>query len=84
MLDCRYYDLCTFTDDSCNGEPECPKRGCCQFYSPMPDVKALNGLAYKLRDAGKVCHFGDRYEIDEAFKLVSKRIREAIGADDDD
>lgn len=45
MLDCRYYDLCCFTDDSCNGEPECPKRGHCQFYSPMPDVKALLELA---------------------------------------
>lgn len=45
MLDCRYYDLCCFTDDSCNGEPECPKRDHCQFYSPMPDVKALAGLA---------------------------------------
>lgn len=45
MFDCRYYDLCCFTDDSCNGEPECPKRGHCQFYSPMPDVKALLELA---------------------------------------
>lgn len=45
MLDCRYYDLCCFIDDSCNGEPECPKRDHCQFYSPMPDVKALKGLA---------------------------------------
>lgn len=41
MLDCRYYDLCYLTDDSCNGEPECPKREHCQFYSPMPEVKTL-------------------------------------------
>ena len=45
MLDCRYYDLCCFTDDSCNGEQECPKREHCQFYRPMPDVKALLELA---------------------------------------
>lgn len=45
MLDCRYYDLCSFMDDSCNGYPECPKRERCQFYSPMPDVRALMTLA---------------------------------------
>lgn len=45
MLDCRYYDMCFATDDSCNGEQECPKRDHCQLYSPMPDVKALKGLA---------------------------------------
>lgn len=69
MLDCRYYDLCCFTDDSCNGEPECPKRNHCQFYSPMPNIKALTGLSYEL-------------DAEKNFILVGgygRRIREALG-----
>lgn len=67
MLDCRYYDLCCFTDDSCNGEPECPKRGHCQFYSPMPDVKALLALADEMTvEKGDIWRW-------------SSRIREALG-----
>ena len=41
----KHYGACSFTDDSCNGEPECPKRKHCQFYSYMPDVKSLLALA---------------------------------------
>ena len=67
MLDCRYYDLCCFTDDSCNGEPECPKRDHCQFYSPMPDVGALEALADEMTvEKGDIWRW-------------SSRIREACG-----
>lgn len=79
MLDCRYYDLCCFTDDSCNGEPECPKRGYCQFYSPMPDVKALLELADEMETA-------DPEDLDVAIDYVTEcasRIREALGVSDD-
>lgn len=75
MLDCRYYDLCCFTDDSCNGEQECPKRGHCQFYSPMPDVGALLALADDLGNMSE--------ELPPAFRdmgmSVAHRIREALG-----
>lgn len=79
MLDCRYYDLCCFTDDSCNGEPECPKRDHCQFYSPMPDVKALAGLADEMDEVAQsrwqAGHKGIAInDVDRA-----ARIREALG-----
>lgn len=75
MFDCRYYDLCCFTDDSCNGEPECPKRGHCQFYSPMPDVDALLALADEIEDAR---HDGKPYGDYELYRW-QRRIREACG-----
>lgn len=80
MLDCRYYDLCCFTDDSCNGEPECPKRGHCQFYSPMPDAKALAGLADEMQghaDAEDYC--GDGRINAGCLWSYADRIREALG-----
>ena len=79
MLDCRYYDLCCFTDDSCNGEPECPKRDHCQFYSPMPDVKALEGLADEIDGARSD---GLPYGSYELYRW-QRIIREAMGVDDD-
>jgi len=95
MLDCRYYDLCCFTDDSCNGEPECPKRDHCLFYSPMPDVKALLALADELSLSAEtgmcVVHSsclrcpGDDDPDDmlgcyrEIANTVARRIREALG-----
>lgn len=79
MLDCRYYDLCCFTDDSCNGEPECPKRDHCQFYSPMPDVKALAGLADEMDEVAQ----RRRSMGYEGFAIGDEdrahRIREALG-----
>ena len=75
MLDCRYYDLCCFTDDSCNGEPECPKRDHCQFYSPMPDVKALTGLADELEGEGLDGWASGPVNVGE----YAERIREACG-----
>ena len=79
MLDCRYYDLCCFTDDSCNGEPECPKRDHCQFYSPMPDVKALTGLADDIDSMERVVFHNDVRVSDEVLVSVTRRIREACG-----
>ena len=83
MLDCRYYDLCCFTDDSCNGEPECPKRDHCQFYSPMPDVKALTGLADKvIADTEEDVRSEDlvpAWQAGEALRDVASKIREACG-----
>ena len=83
MLDCRYYDLCCFTDDSCNGEPECPKRGHCQFYSPMPDVKALAGLADEMDEVAQ----RRRSMGYEGFAIGDEdrayRIREALEPTDD-
>ena len=79
MLDCRYYDLCCFTDDSCNGEPECPKRDHCQFYSPMPDVKALTGLADELEGEGLDGWASGPVNVGE----YARRIREALGVSDD-
>lgn len=78
MLDCRYYDLCCFTDDSCNGEPECPKRDHCQFYSPMPDVKALAGLADEMDERAPYGWYsGER----DALRDYARRIREALGVE---
>lgn len=69
MLDCRYYDLCCFTDDSCNGEQECPKREHCQFYKPMPDVKTLLELADEMTvEKGDIWRW-------------SSRIRDALGVE---
>lgn len=88
MLECRYYDLCCFTDDSCNGEPECPKRGHCQFYSPMPDVKALKGLADKFEKGAKAAreHKWNNERsgvmgraLADAYEANARRIREALG-----
>lgn len=81
MLDCRYYDLCCFTDDSCNGEQECPKRERCQFYSPMPGVKALLELADECGDASRA-YAGDGHELtSKQFANVARRIREALGVE---
>ncbi len=77
MLDCRYYDLCCFTDDSCNGEPECPKRTHCQFYSPMPDVKALAGLADELEREGLEGWASGPVNVGG----YARRIREALGVE---
>ena len=79
MLDCRYYDLCCFTDDSCNGEPECPKRDHCQFYSPMPDVKALTGLADDIDSMERVVFHNEVRVSDEVLVSITSRIREACG-----
>ena len=83
MLDCRYYDLCGFTDDSCNGEPECPKRDHCQFYSPMPDVKALTGLAEDVTYSAEVATAVDASKgaemLAEMLLDIARRIREACG-----
>ena len=79
MLDCRYYDLCCFTDDSCNGEPECPNRDHCQFYSPMPDVKALTGLADDIDSMERVVFHNEVRVSDEVLVSVTRRIREACG-----
>ena len=79
MLDCRYYDLCCFTDDSCNGEPECPKRYHCQFYSPMPDVRALTGLADDIDSMERVVFHNEVRVSDEVLVSVTSRIREACG-----
>ena len=79
MLDCRYYDLCCFTDDSCNGEQECPKREHCQFYRPMPDVEALAALAKVLHKMGEQYDVHERYELGMTFKAIAERIREAVG-----
>lgn len=79
MLECRYYDLCCFTDDSCNGEQECPKRERCQFYSPMPDVEALAALAKVLHDMGEHYDVHGRYELGTTFKAIAERIRKCIG-----
>lgn len=76
MLDCRYYDLCCFTDDSCNGEPECPKRDHCQFYSPMPDVKALAGLADEMDDLVEA--WCGKYPTNRV-AAYARCIREALG-----
>lgn len=92
MLDCRYYDLCCFTDDSCNGEPECPKRYHCQFYSPMSDMKALAELADEMdRSATELLKTNDldsnrkrrsvRREHAQDLMVVSSRIREALGVE---
>ena len=82
MAECRYYDLCCFTDDSCNGEPECPKRDHCQFYSSMPDVKALLALAEELEEDAcwEVQTPGDTRG---AWRLkdACDRIREALGVE---
>ena len=75
MLDCRYYDLCCFTDDSCNGEPECPKRDHCQFYNPMPDVKALTRLADEIEDNDVSYCVSTQYVLGS----YADRIREACG-----
>ena len=83
MLDCRYYDLCCFTDDSCNGEQECPKRDYCQFYSPMPDRDARLALADEMEGDARYwlnlpCdQLGSRDVIGYA-----DRIREACGVVD--
>lgn len=79
MLDCRYYDLCCFTDDSCNGEPECPKRDHCQFYSPMPDVKALTGLADEIDSMERVVFHNEVRVSDDVLVSITRRIREACG-----
>lgn len=79
MLDCRYYDLCCFTDDSCNGEPECPKRDHCQFYSPMPDVGELAKLADKLESEGLEGWASGPVNVGE----FARRIRETLGIEDD-
>lgn len=81
MLDCRYYDLCCFTDDSCNGEPECPKRDHCQFYSPMPDVKALLALADELQfeqPMGRT-DYETVGKLMDAMDEAARSIREALG-----
>ena len=81
MLDCRYYDLCCFTDDSCNGEQECPKRGRCQFYSPMPDVGALEALADETE--GAVCNENKTTDLAVRFAevicTIAKEIRSVYG-----
>lgn len=79
MLDCRYYDLCCFTDDSCNGEPECPKRDHCQFYSPMPDVRALTGLADDIDSVERVVFHNEVRVSDEVLVSITRRIRAACG-----
>lgn len=82
MRDCRYYDLCCFTEDSCNGEPECPKRDRCLFYSPMPDVKALAGMADEVDEVAQ----RRRSMGYEGFAIGdedrARRIREALGVRD--
>ena len=84
MLDCRYYDLCCLTDDSCNGEPECPNRDHCQFYSPMPDVRALTGLADEMQGYADGAASVDGFPYVNAGFLWSyaRRIREALGVTD--
>lgn len=84
MLDCRYYDMCCFTDDSCNGEQECPKRKHCQFYSPMPDVGALGKLAQEIDSMERVMFNNEVRVSDELLASIARRIREATGADDGD
>lgn len=81
MLDCRYYDLCCFTDDSCNGEPECPKRDHCQFYSPMPDVKALAGLADEMDEVAQSRRKAGHKAIAINDADRADRIREACGVE---
>lgn len=79
MKDCRYYDMCFRCGDECNGEPECPHRRTCQFYSPMPDREALLELADDLGNMSE--------ELPPAFRdmgaSIAHRIRDALGVTGD-
>ena len=77
MRDCRYYDMCFRTDDSCNGYQECPKREFCGFYSPMPDIGALSALANELENA---IYFECDERAEKYLMPFVDRIREAVGA----
>lgn len=96
MLDCRYYDMCFRCGDECNGEPECPHRRTCQFYSPMPDREKLLALAdeiWKNADLSSELHSEmlkeKRLDMaltfhEYAYELreYAERIREALGVVD--
>ena len=83
MKDCRYYDMCFRCGDECDGEPECPHRRTCPFYSPMPDRDSLLALADEIEDYadGGGARFGRVIDRGRA-KGYSRRIREALGVRD--
>ena len=82
MKDCRYYD-------ECNGEPECPHRRTCPFYSPMPDRDALLALADEFDAQGDhiasaIDAMEGNFDQDDIDAMVeqrryARRIREALG-----
>lgn len=49
MAECRYYDLCCFTDDSCNWQPECPKSDNCHVLDGS-DIRVLTELADEMEN----------------------------------
>lgn len=83
MKDCRYYDMCFRCGDECDGEPECPHRRTCPFYSPMPDRDALIELADEIRalnENADIHLFGTVRIGDTTLLAIERRIREAVGA----
>ena len=76
MLECRYYGKCA---GACDGHGLCVSfrnvtYDCEDFY-PMPDVKALKGLADKMQNQQYMREDARWLRWDEA----ARRIREALG-----
>lgn len=80
MAECRYNGNCCvmyhrpFDSDElpCDGYDE----DICSLYEPMPDVKALKGLADEMEADGTDCYtVSTQYVLDD----YARRIREACG-----
>ena len=79
MLECRYKGQCCVMYHRPFDSDEIPCDGydgdTCSLYEPMPDVKALKGLADEMeQETGSVCGV--------CMGWYARRIREALGVAD--
>lgn len=93
MLECRYKGNCCVTYHRPFDSDELPCDGydkdICSLYEPMPDVKALKGLANELDELEK--HYDGKYKdtynlfysgVAEGIYIAADMLREALGVDD--
>ena len=83
MTECRYYEMCDRRASIRSLPRRCDARHCWMF-RPMPDVDALLALAEVMEGHASDVSAGRNYVDSRDLNDYARRIREAIGATDED